>query len=135
MRPLDVSIWMWSDAQSLLDQAERLQRQFFRLGASDPSCWEPPIDVIESQDALIVYVALPGVPAADIAVSLRPDGITVTGVRSPPARRAARVHRIEIPYGRFERHISLPMQALEPAGYELVDGCLLLTFNKSKTSR
>jgi HSP20 family molecular chaperone IbpA len=126
---------MWSDAQSLLERAERLQRQFFHRAASDPACWEPPIDVVETQTALVVYVALPGVPAAGIAVSLRPDGITVSGVRPLPARLAARVHRIEIPYGRFERTVALPMQALDPAGYELVDGCLLLTFNKGKVAR
>jgi HSP20 family protein len=126
---------MWDDALSLLAQAERLQRQFFHPVGSGPSCWEPPIDVVESVDALVVYVALPGVPAADIAVTLRPDGIEVAGIRGLPARRAARVHRIEIPYGRFERTIPLPMQALEPAGYELVDGCLLLTFKKAKVVR
>jgi HSP20 family protein len=123
---------MWGDALSLLEQAERLHRQFFRASSVGAQCWEPPIDVVESEDAVIVYVALPGVPAKAILVSFEPGGITVSGVRAFPATRAARIHRIEIPYGRFERRIPLSLHALQPAAQELADGCLVLTFSKIK---
>ena len=129
MRSRDLSPWMWGDALSLLEQAERLHRQFFLASVR---CWEPPVDVVESEDAVMVCVALPGVPAAAIVVNLEPGGITVSGVRGLPAGQAARIHRIEIPYGRFERRIPLPLQDLELAAQELVDGCLLLTFSKVK---
>ena len=132
MRSSNLSSWMWGDALSLLEQAERLHRQFFHASPAGARCWEPPIDVVESEDAVIVHVALPGVPAAVIVVMFEPGGITVSGVRGLPAAPAARIHRIEIPYGRFERHIPLPMHALEPATRELVDGCFVLTFNKLK---
>ncbi|MBV8209050.1 MAG: Hsp20/alpha crystallin family protein [Burkholderiaceae bacterium] len=46
-----------------------------------------------------------------------------------------RIHRIEIPYGRFRRRIALPMHVLEPVAQELVNGCLVLTFNKMKGPR
>lgn len=124
---------MWADALSLLEQAERRQRQFFRTRSADAQYWEPPVDVVESEDAVIVHVALPGVPAAAIVVSFEPGGITVSGMRDFPAMRtAARIHRIEIPYGRFERRIPLCLHALEPAARELADGCLVLTFSKVK---
>lgn len=132
MASRDLSSWMWGDALSLLEQAERLQRQFFRVAPAARRCWEPPVDVVESEDAIVVHVALPGVPAGAIAVGFEPGGITVAGVRQFPAPRAARIHRIEIPYGRFERHIPLPLHALEPAARELADGCLVLTFRKVK---
>jgi len=135
MGPRDLSTWMWGDALSLLEQAERLHRQFVRAHVSEAQCWEPPIDVMESEGAVIVQVALPGVPAAAVVVAFDPCGITVSGIRAFPAGRAARIHRIEIPYGRFQRRIALPMHALEPASQELVDGCLLLTFSKVKGSR
>ena len=135
MRSSNLSSWMWGDALSLLEQAERLHRQFFHASPAGGRCWEPPVDVVESEDAVIVHVALPGVPAAVIVVMLEPGGFTVSGMRGLPAAPAARIHRIEIPYGRFERHIPLPMHALEPATRELVDGCLVLTFNKVKEAR
>jgi HSP20 family protein len=135
MERRDLSSWMWSDALSLLEQAERLQRQFVRASLSEARCWEPPVDVVEGESAVIVQVALPGVPAAAVVVDLDPDGITVSGVRAFPASRAARIHRIEIPYGRFQRRVALPMHALEPVSQELVDGCLVLTFSKMKEPR
>lgn len=132
MRSRDLSFWMWGDSLSLLERAERLHRQFFRAGPVDSRCWEPPVDVVESEDAVFIHVALPGVPAAATDVTIDPGGITVSGVRGFPAARAARIHRIEIPYGRFERRIALPMHALEPATRQLLDGCLLLVFRKLK---
>jgi HSP20 family molecular chaperone IbpA len=135
MRSRDLSTWMWGDALSLLEEAERLHRQFVRASLSEARSWEPPVDVVESEDAVTVYVALPGVPAAAIVAGFDPGGITVSGIRALPAGRAARIHRIEIPYGRFQRRIALPMHALEPAAQQLVDGCLVLTFRKTKEVR
>jgi HSP20 family protein len=135
MGPRDLSTWMWGDAMSMLEEAERLHRRFVRASLSEARCWEPPVDVMESETEVVVQVALPGVPAGAVVVGLDPDGITVSGVRAFPASEAARIHRIEIPYGRFQRRIPLPMHALEPAAQQLVDGCLLLTFSKMKESR
>lgn len=132
MRSRNLSSWMWGDALSLLEQAERLHRQFFRLAPAAAQCWEPPVDVLETADEVIVHVALPGVPPAAVVVALDAGGVTVAGVRPFPAPRAARIQRIEIPYGRFERRIPLPLQALEPVAQELADGCLVLTFGKLK---
>jgi HSP20 family molecular chaperone IbpA len=123
---------MWGDALSMLEQAERLHRQFFRAIPAETQSWEPPIDVVETEDAVIVHVALPGVPAAGITVGYEPGGITVSGMRRLPAGRAAHIHRVEIPYGRFQRRIALPLHALDPQLPELVDGCLVLTLRKRK---
>jgi HSP20 family molecular chaperone IbpA len=130
MRSRDLSGWMWGDAISLLEQAERLHRHFFHAGTGAARCWEPPVDVVEDETSLMIQVALPGVPAAAVTVEIQPGGITVTGVRGFPAHPSARIHRIEIPYGRFERRIALPVHALGPAQRQLVDGCLLITFRK-----
>jgi HSP20 family molecular chaperone IbpA len=116
----------------MLEQAERLQRQFFQACAVDPQRWEPPIDVVETAEAVIVHVALPGVPSSAITVTFEPGGVTVSGLRRLPASRAAHIHRVEIPYGRFERRIALPLHALEPDTPQMVDGCLVLTFGKRK---
>jgi len=130
MRSRDSTSWMWGDALSMLEQAERLHRQFFRAGQSGAQCWEPPVDIIEGQDAIAVLVALPGVPADAISVTFDADGVRIAGVRRLPASRTARIHRLEIPYGRFERRVALPLHALEPAAPELVDGCLVITLKK-----
>lgn len=130
----DLTTWMWRDALALLDQAERLHRQFFGTG-SQMRCWEPPVDVVENEREIVVHIALPGVAAEDVVVSSETGGITVSGTRRFPGARAAHIHRIEIPYGHFERRVPLPMHALEHGVTRMTDGCLVLTFRKSREAR
>ena len=125
--------WMWSEAIEMLDRAERLHREVFRptRTASRVPTWEPPIDVMETERAVIVLVALPGVEPGRIDVSLDHDVLSLSGTRSFPRELdAALIHRLELPQGRFERHVSLP-----PGGYAAVrstaaDGCLTIVLEK-----
>ncbi len=127
---------MWSEALSMLDRAERLQRQFFQHTAA---AWEPPVDITETADELRVQVALPGVPAESITVALDPGGLIVSAARPFPCSGDTRnIHRIEIPYGRFERQIGLPLgdpySPLELVRKSLSDGMLTLVFKKKETA-
>ena len=40
--------WMWAEACEMLEQAQRLQRQFFRFGQAVEAQprWEPPVDIV-----------------------------------------------------------------------------------------
>jgi HSP20 family protein len=125
---------MLGEALSMLDRAQRLQRQFF---THDVVSWEPPVDIVEADNALQVHVALPGVSADAITVALDPAGITISALRAFPCRsEGGQIHRLEIPYGRFERHIGLPLgdpyTPLELAGKRLEDGVLTLTFRRKE---
>ena len=116
----------------MLDRAQRLQRQFFTHAAA---AWEPPVDIVETGETLSMHVALPGVSAEAITVGLDPSGITISAVRPFPCQgESAQIHRLEIPYGRFERHIALgdPYAPLELAGKSLQDGVLTLTFRRKE---
>ncbi len=139
MTSRDLSRLMWSEALSLLEQADRLHRHFIRPAAAEAPAWEPPLDVVETADAVWVHVALPGAPADSVAVQLDPGAITISAHRPGPlgsseSERAARIHALESPYGRFERRIGLPTQALTLAGRKLQDGCLTLIFSKKECS-
>src|SRR5262245_25434858 len=120
--------WMWSEALAMLERAERLHRHFFTHAEA---AWEPPVDIIETPDGLHVQIALPGVAADSVTIGLDAAGIAVSALRPFPCQDAAsHVHRIEIPYGRFQRQIGLPLAGLELAGKSLEDGVLTLTFRK-----
>ena len=121
------SAWMWGEAVDLLEQAERLQRQFFRLGGAQPPSWEPPADVYGDQGEILVEVALPGVPPERIEIICAPGELIVRGDRRLPRRLAnAPIQRLEIPHGRFERRLALPAGRWELVGQELTNGCLQL---------
>ena len=125
---------MWGEALSMLDRAQRLQRQFF---THDVVSWEPPVDIIEVDGTLQVHVALPGVSPDAITIALDPAGITISALRAFPCRtEGGQIHRLEIPYGRFERQIGLPLAdpytPLELAGKALEYGVLTLTFRRKE---
>ncbi|MDX1252464.1 MAG: Hsp20/alpha crystallin family protein [Gammaproteobacteria bacterium] len=129
----DPRIWMWEEAREMLERAERMHRQFFRLAPSPTGLprWEPPLDMLETAHDLWILVALPGVRAEQIQISILAGALTVRGERTLPAgTRAALIHRIEIPHGRFERHIELPPGRYELERQELADGCLTLRLRK-----
>lgn len=136
MSARDPSDWMWRQAIDLLDQAQRMHRQFFRLAAAQPTrpTWEPPIDVFEDDDGIVIIVALPGVSADRVEVSYEPGVLVVRAERPVPfsgTRRAVR--HLEIPYGCFERRIPLAQVQLDGGTRELADGCLVLRLRKASS--
>lgn len=133
-RTIDSSLWMWAEACDLLAQAERLQRQFFRPGPSGTAAatWEPPADVYEDDHEIVVVIAMPGVTADRVQIVNEPGVLTVRGSRPLPLVSSRHLlRRMEIPHGRFECRVTLPLGrlALEPA--ELSHGCLLLRLRKT----
>ena len=119
---------MWANAVSAMDRAERLRRQFFHHGQSR---WEAPIDMYETDDALTILIALPGVELDSISVALSAGALVIKGERPlPPELQKARILRMEIPYGHFERRIDLPPVPFEISGRHLANGCLMLRLEK-----
>ena len=130
--------WMWSEALQMLAQAERLRGQVFKPHASPQhgANWEPPIDVLETEEALLILAALPGVDANRVQIVIQDGVLVITGERVVPDElRRAVIHRLELPQGRFERRIELP-----PGHYEAVrsisaNGCLVIRLGKAGTRR
>jgi HSP20 family protein len=133
MKTRDLRNWMWGDALELLERADRLHRQFFqpvpKTGAAKP-VWQPPVDVYESARELVMLVALPGVAADDVQVAFDGRVLSLAAKRMLPVRDEAMIRRLEIPYGRFERHLELAGDGLDLVCQELADGCLVLRFAK-----
>jgi len=119
---------MWAEALATIGRADRLHRSFF--SPASPG-WEPPVDLLETADELILVAALPGVRVADVDLVIGGGELAVIGTRHLPALRGpARIHRMELPHGRFERRIALPPGAYELARRDLVDGCLTVVLRK-----
>jgi HSP20 family molecular chaperone IbpA len=125
--------WMWDDAVDSLQHAERIQRRFFSL-IGDPAqqpAWEPPVDVFETGDGIRILIALPGVRAEQVTLLVDAAGIVVQTERAASlARECVRIHRMEIPYGRFERRIDLPAGRYTLREQRMTDGCLELHLTK-----
>ena len=133
--PID---WMLSEAIETLVRTERMQHQLFRLQRPDPRqpAWEPPIDVIETERAVLILVALPGVDPDQVEAAIEDGALVVTGRRVlPPELRTAVIHRLELPQGRFERRIRLPAGRYSAVHRGIANGCIVITLEKTGASR
>jgi HSP20 family protein len=129
----DPTAWMWAEACQLLEQAERMHRQFFRLHAprGARTAWEPPVNVFEHDEHFSIVVALPGCSPDCVEVLLDSSSVLVRASCDIPLRaHAAAIRRLEIPYGYFERRIQLPAAPFEVVRRELVNGCLILILRR-----
>ncbi|MDO8396939.1 MAG: Hsp20/alpha crystallin family protein [Bradyrhizobium sp.] len=134
MPPKDPINWMLSDAIETLARAERLQQQFLNLrplaGSREPS-WEPPIDVLETEREVLIFIALPGVNPDEVEAEIDQGVLVVSGHRVlPPELRNARILRLELPQGRFERRIKLPLGRYTISRFA-TNGCIGLRLAKS----
>lgn len=128
--------WMLSEAIETLARAERMHRQLFRLRRprgedSRAPAWEPPIDVLETEDEVLILIALPGVDPDQVEAAIEDGSLFVSGRRVlPPELRSAIIHRLELPQGRFERRIALP-----PGRYGVrrfaANGCVAFSLAKA----
>ncbi|THD52961.1 MAG: Hsp20/alpha crystallin family protein [Bradyrhizobium sp.] len=126
--------WMLSNAIETLARAERLHQQFLNLqpltGTREPS-WEPPIDVLETDREVLILIALPGVDPDKVVAVIDKGALVVSGRRVLPAElRNARILRLELPQGRFERRIPLPLGRYTITRFA-ANGCVGLRLAKS----
>jgi len=130
------SYWMWSEAFEVLARAERMHRQFFQPSGSPASvAWEPPVDVLETERAVLVLIALPGVDFTEVKALITQGELLISGHRTYPAEmRTAIIHRLELPQGRFERRIRLPAGRYSAIHRSEFNGSLLITLQKSEAS-
>jgi len=83
-----------------------------QVEAFSPTDWEPPLDIYETEDTIVIIAELPGVKQEQVNVTVERDILIIEGER--PKRvpsRTVHVHQLEIPYGRFARRVQLPANA------------------------
>ena len=95
--------------------------------------WSPPVDVIETELAVLILIALPGVATDAVEAVLEDGALLVSGRRVLPAElRTAVIHRLELPQGRFERRIPIPAGRYDGVRRAAQDGCLLISLHKAR---
>jgi HSP20 family protein len=137
----DWDIVVWQRANDLLQQVERIHRNFlqiaagtqYRLSHSRSPAWEPPVNVVESNESLWVISALPGVTADRMNVHLQGRELIIAGERPlPKCCNDGELKIWEIPLGRFERRLMLieGRNSLSLGEVSLRDGLLIIELRK-----
>jgi HSP20 family protein len=133
---------MWQRASDLLQQVERIHRNFLQIAAGvqyrfshgRSPAWEPPVNVVETDDSLSVISALPGVATDRMNVRLEGRELLIAGERPlPKCCNDGELKIWEIPLGRFERRLTLidGREALSLGEVSLHDGLLIIELRKA----
>jgi HSP20 family protein len=78
-------------------------------GTDANRAWQPPVDIVETEQAYEVRAELPGIPKEDVHLSLDNNILTLSGERKLEKDvDHGSFHRIERAYGTFSRSFTLP---------------------------
>jgi HSP20 family protein len=84
----------------------------FRLSVADSRwmlahhgrIWQPPTDVFETDDSIVVKVEVAGMEEDDFAITFADRNLIIAGVRHDPSAKLG-YHQMEIPYGEFRTDV------------------------------
>ncbi len=76
-----------------------------------PHKWQPPTDIYETEDKIIILMEIAGIKEDDLTVLLHQNTLMVQGVRRFCYESPKAIHQMEIPYGEFsvELHLNIPV--------------------------
>jgi len=98
------------ELDSLQGDMNRLFDRFFegRTGNGGRR-WIPPMDLLETQDHLVLRGDLPGLTEDDIDIEIKDNVLTVSGERkADKEERGEGYYRVERAFGSFSRSLTLP---------------------------
>lgn len=109
--------------------------RFFAEPATRP--WTPPVDIFETEDAVVLKMDLPDVKLEDIDIQVEEGTLIIKGERKFEREQTAKgYHRIERGYGAFRRAFPLP-DTVDPERIqaEYKDGVLTITMPKKEAAK
>jgi HSP20 family molecular chaperone IbpA len=95
----------------------------------------PPVDVIATEDAVLIEVALPGVERDAIKIERYSDALLISGIRPVHHDVFGTVFHAEIRRGAFYRAIPLPFPLADEPRIELTGGVLRIYLTVGAPSR
>lgn len=95
----------------------------------------PAMDVYETDEEVVVKVAIPGIDPDDIDVTVEEHTLTIKGEIEHEEEEDKDYLRRERAYGRFYRSITLPTLSADDARAEYENGILTLNFPKREEQR
>jgi len=99
--------------------------------------WTPSVDILETENALIVKADLPEVKLDDISIHLENGVLSLKGERKFEAKQEkAGYHRLERGYGSFARNFAVPETVdAEKVNAAFKDGVLTITLPKKEVAK
>lgn len=102
------------DLSILQDKINRVFNEQVERGSEPASnkAWAPAVDILETENDLVVRAELPGINRDDIDIEVTGESLTIRGERKFNEQDKEKYLRVERPYGPFQRSftIGVPVQ-------------------------
>jgi HSP20 family protein len=107
-----MAIVRWEPARevdSLQTEVNRVFDAFFGQGTGPSRRWVPAMDLVETEDHLVLKADLPGLSRDDVEIEIKDGVLTVSGERgADDEEKSEGYFRVERSFGRFSRSLTLP---------------------------
>jgi HSP20 family protein len=130
------------EMMTMQGQMNRLFNEVFGRGGGEEGgwtagAWTPPVEIYDTDEALMVRVELPGVSKEDVHVEVHEHTLSLRGERTPdPSIQEGQYHRQERTYGPFQRTFRLPTPVeTDKVQATYRDGLLELKLPKSEAAK
>lgn len=98
--------------------------------------WTPAVDILETENELLLKMDLPEVAQKDVDIRLENDTLTIKGERKFEQAQGKGYHRIERSYGSFARTFTLPNTVdTEKVKADCRNGVLTITLPKKEVAK
>lgn len=135
------NIVRWEPFRELISLREAMDRLFEESFVHPRTGWLAPfgaetlaVDMYQTNDAVVVKAAIPGVKPEDIDINVTGDVLTIKGeTKTEEEVKEENYFRRERRYGAFSRSLSIPVPVVaEKATAEFENGVLTLTLPKAE---
>jgi HSP20 family protein len=134
----------WTPTNDLMTASRVIDRmfdQFFGYGTPSDQNEEGtptyglPVDVLESNDAFVLYASVPGIPQDSVDVTFE-DGILTITAKAAAFERQGKWLRQERPWGNWSRKLELPKE-VQPGKIraDIENGMLMVIVPKATTAQ
>ena len=134
----------WTPTNDLMTASRVIDRmfdQFFGYGTpSDQNeggtpTYGLPVDVLEGDDAFVLYASVPGIPKDNVDVTFE-DGILTITAKAAPFERQGKWLRQERPWGNWSRKLELPKEVQpDKIRADIENGMLTVMVPKATTAQ
>jgi HSP20 family protein len=126
---------------TMLDRVVTLSRamdQALANGNGQVSSWAPAIDAVETDQAYLVSIDLPGLTAENVDINFEKNTLSVRGMREQTStnKEGARVFFAERDWGAFQRSLRFPQHVEgDRITAAFTNGVLTITVPKSEGAK
>ena len=111
-----MTIIKWSPAREIASLQQGINRLFEDVfsqpGSYDPDnmgAWRPPVDIVDTTEAILIYVEIPGVDKDEVDIEVKDNVLAIRGERVVDSRIGnGSYYRSERVFGKFGRSFALP---------------------------